>query len=116
MYYRALQRALGNKRNFHLCAILWRGKSIIRIGINRDKTHPKALRRFLNGQEVAHLHAEMDALIASQPGDVLEVLRIKKKSQTLTMAKPCKVCQKWITRSGISKVRYTNWDGIWQDL
>jgi len=62
------------------------------------------------------MHAEMNVLRFSQPGDELEVLRFKKKNNQLTMAKPCKICEKEIRRSGIKKVRYTNWDGQWEEM
>ena len=115
LYYQARARALANGRGHHLAAILRRRRKPVRVGINNNKTHPKAKRQFSNGKEVACLHAEMDALIAAQPGDTLEVMRWLKNG-TLTMAMPCEHCQKWIRQRGISKVRYTDWDGQWQTL
>ena len=64
LYYQARARALANGRGHHLAAILRRRRKPVRVGINNNKTHPKAKRQFSNGKEVACLHAEMDALIA----------------------------------------------------
>ncbi len=115
LYYRARDRALSNGRGHHLAAVLWRKRRPVRVGINRNKTHPKARRTFSGGHEAACLHAEMDALIAAQPGDVLEVMRWLKDG-SLTMAKPCEHCQRWIKASGVRKVRYTDWNGQWKEM
>lgn len=115
LYYRARDQALANGRNHHLAAVLWRKRKPVRIGTNRNKTHPRAVRTFEDNSQAACLHAEMDALIAAQPGDTLEVLRWLKDGR-LTMAKPCEHCQKWIRESRIRKVRYTNWEGQWETL
>lgn len=115
LYYQARDRALANGRGHHLAAILRRKRRPVRVGINRNKTHPKAKRAFPSGHEAACLHAEMDALIAAQPGDTLEVIRWLKDG-TVTMAMPCEHCQRWIRERGIRKVRYTDWNGQWKTL
>lgn len=100
---------------FHLAAILWRGKSPIRVGTNHAKTHPKFGRKYKDGTYKHHLHAEMDVLRFARPGDRLEVMRWRADGQ-LTMSKPCQWCMFHIQRCGISEVRYTDWDGNWQKL
>jgi deoxycytidylate deaminase len=96
-----------------VAAILRRGKSVIKIGVNSDKTHPFALRFFHNGW-AASLHAEMVVLLASEPGDIIEVLRVNKFG--LCMAKPCEHCMKRILEKRISEVRYTDENGEWQTM
>lgn len=116
MYYEAEQRAKSNGAEmFHLAAILWRGKSPIRVGTNCAKTHPKFGRKYKDGTYKFHLHAEMDVLRFARPGDRLEVMRWRADGE-LTMSKPCKWCIGHIKRYGISEVRYTDWDGKWQEL
>ena len=41
MYYKAKNLAMNNGRTYHLAAILKRGKNIIRIGENTNKTSNK---------------------------------------------------------------------------
>lgn len=105
-----------NGWNYHICALLFRGKTLIRVGINRKKTHPIARRVVKDGFEEFTLHAEMDALIASEPGDTLYVLRVLKDGTTLANAKPCKWCRKVIKDKGIDKVFYTDSEGKFRRL
>ena len=115
MYYRAKNLALNNGRNYHVAAILWRNGKAVRIGENTSKTHPKFKRKYADGTWGSHMHAEMNVLRFSKPGDVLEVIRFSKCGH-LTMAKPCQFCEKEIKKAGIKKVRYTNWSGSWEEL
>lgn len=106
--------AMNNGGPFHLAAILWRGKSMVRIGTNQDKTHPAFHRKYKNGS--AHnLHAEMDVLRFAKPGDTIVVMRWSAKGE-LTMAKPCPHCQGFIKEAGISEVTYSDWDGEMQTM
>lgn len=116
MYYRkAKEVAMNNGEIFHIAAILIRNKHIVRIGTNSSKTHPKFRRLYRNGGEGAHLHAEMDVLRFARPGDCLLVLRFSANG-TLTMAKPCEHCQKFIRQLDLGKVKYTDWDGQIQEF
>jgi deoxycytidylate deaminase len=110
VYYKARRIALNNDQRYHIVALLYRNKSIIRIGYNQCKTHRRFGRVQDNGFENYHLHAEMDALISSKPGDRLFVLRFSKNGD-LTMAKPCKYCMEFIKSHGIKCVHFSNWDG-----
>jgi len=116
VYYKAKQKAINNGRTYHLVAILRRKGQVIKIGENTDKTHPKYKRHYPNGDCQAHMHAEMNVLRFSQPGDTLEVLRFSRNNHSRTMAKPCKLCMHFIRKSGIKKVRYTNWNGEWEEI
>ncbi len=105
----AKEMAMSNGCAFHLAAFLKRGKTLIRIGVNQDIQHPRFFRHS-NGNHFAFLHAEMDALIASRPGDTLIVTRWQKNG-IVTMSRPCKHCQEFIKKAGIGKVIYSNWNG-----
>ena len=35
---------------------------------------------------------------------------------TVTMAKPCYFCQKYLRSNGVTSVKYTDWDGQWQKM
>jgi deoxycytidylate deaminase len=56
------------------------------------------------------MHAEMNVLRWSRPGDTLIVYRFKKDGSP-TMAKPCSDCRRMIITCGIKKVTYTDWEG-----
>lgn len=110
MYYKAKKKALANNQEFHVAAVLMRKKHTVRIGTNQNKTHPKYRRKYADGSFRSHLHAEMDVLRFAEPGDIIYVLRFDKRGN-LTMAKPCKFCQKHIRLHGIKTVHYSDWDG-----
>ncbi len=116
MYYKAKQLAVNNGRTFHIAAILRRKGKVVRIGENTNKTHPRFRRQYEDGEWAANMHAEMNVLRFAQPGDIVEVMRFSKCSHELTMAKPCPLCMKHLKESGISKVRYTNWQGDWETI
>jgi len=107
---KAKKIGFNNGHAFHLAAILFRGKDIIKIGTNSTKTHPKYHRVYSNGDEGSHLHAEMSVLRFSKPGDVITVMRWNSKGE-LTMSMPCTYCQEFIKDAGIKTVIYSNWDG-----
>ena len=116
MYYEARQKALSNGRTYHLAAILRRNGKVVRVGENTNKTHPRFTRTYKDGSVASHMHAEMNVLRFAQPRDELEVLRFKKCDHLFTMAKPCVLCEKEIRKAGIKKVRYTNWEGNWEEM
>ena len=116
MYYQARNLALNNGRTYHLAAILRRNGNVVKIGENTSKTHPRFKRQYADGTWGSHMHAEMNVLRFAKPGDELEVLRFRKWSHERTMAKPCSLCLNEIRKVGIKKVRYTNWDGNWEEM
>lgn len=116
MYYEAREKAMNNGRVYHLAAILRRKGRVVRVGINSSKTHPRFTRTYPDGSIASHMHAEMDALRFSQPGDTLEVMRFKKCEDGLAMAKPCQYCMRHIQHAGIKSVKYTNPEGVWEEM
>jgi tRNA(Arg) A34 adenosine deaminase TadA len=116
VYYRAKNLAINNGRAYHLAAILRRNGKVIRVGENTNKTHPRFKRQYEDGSWASHMHAEMNVLRFAEPGDVIEVLRYTKCNHMLTMAKPCSLCMNEMKKSGIKKVRYTNWLGNWEEI
>ena len=114
MYYQAKKKAVSNGRTYHLAAILRRNGKVVCVGENTCKTHPRFKRQYPDGTWASHMHAEMNVLRFSKPGDEIEVLRFKKCDHARTMARPCKLCMKEMRKAGIKRVRYTNWDGEWE--
>lgn len=115
MYYKAKEKALDNGQVYHLAAVLFRGKRVVRIGTNSEKTHPRFTRTYADGSCRSHLHAEMDVLRFAKPGDRIFVLRFSAEGE-LTMAKPCTHCQHHLCESGINEVIFSNWKGEYEKL
>lgn len=101
---------MNNGHDFHVVAILKRGKAVVKIGACTHKTHPKSSKKFKSGDVVHSMHAEANVLRNYKPGDQLIVLRFTKAGE-LTMAKPCPHCQEQIEKLDLKKVVYSNWDG-----
>ncbi len=116
MYYEAKNLALSNGRQYHLAAILLRKGRVVKIGENTSKTHPRFQRQYSDGTWASHMHAEMNVLRFAEPGDEIEVIRFKKCDHTMTMARPCPLCMNHLRAAGIKRVRYTNWDGEWEEI
>lgn len=116
VYYKAKELALSNGRTYHIAAILRRNGIVVKVGENTDKTHPRFKRQYDDGSWASHMHAEMNVLRFAKPGDTLEVIRFKKCNHEWTMARPCSLCTAQLIKSGIKKVRYTNWNGEWEEM
>ena len=58
MYYTAREKAINNGGLYHLAAILRRGKSVIKVGENTFKTHPRFKRIYPDGTYGSHMHAD----------------------------------------------------------
>ena len=116
MYYRAKEKAISNGRTYHLAAILRRKGKVVKIGENTDKTHPRFKRQYEDGTWASHMHAEMNVLRFAKPGDEIEVIRFTKHDHRWTMARPCYRCMQEMKKAGIAKVRYTNWQGAWEEI
>lgn len=102
--------ALSNRQAYHLTAYLYRGQSLIKMGTNTEKTHPRYIRTYKSGHCGAELHAEMSVLTRAKPGDTLVVFRWTKDG-CLNMSHPCEHCMTFIRQAGIKKVIYSDWDG-----
>jgi deoxycytidylate deaminase len=85
-------------------AVLCSGSNVINIGYNKqDKTHTIAKNYYSQT-----IHAEIDCLIGitipSNP--ILYVARINSEGQ-IRNSKPCKHCQKILSKLGIKKIYFT---------
>ena len=114
MYYEAKSKALNNGDLFHLAAYTRDGK----IGVNRQsRSTAKFRKRYSNSRETYHeIHAEVDLVIHSKViPKRINVVRFFKDG-TPTMAKPCVHCQNFLRMKGVETVRYTNWNGEWEEM
>lgn len=118
MYYpaKALEIALNNDQQYHLAAWVKSGAEFT-FGVNSERCSKRFMRRYNDGSTRYHVHAEMDLLIkmGRDVADEICVIRFKRNGD-ITMAKPCRHCQKYLKRYGVKRVRYTNWDGQWERM
>jgi deoxycytidylate deaminase len=112
-YERAAKQAAkkSTHRTFNLGAVLVAKGSIVATGCN--------LAGF-GGLEMKYgNHAEARILdnppTIAKKGAVLYVVRLT-KSGKFAMSKPCKSCTRMIKMRNVSKVYYTDHDGIWQKM
>lgn len=113
MYYAARQRALENDSSFHLAAYTNEGE----IGTNRKRKTAKFRRRYSKGGQFCHeLHAEVDLVIhCKRVPQKINVMRFTKDGKR-TMARPCVHCQNFLRHVGVKRVRFTNWEGQWEEM
>jgi len=115
VYYEARDRALRNNDLFHLAAFSKRSGT---IGVcNSKRGTSKFRKRYKNCKDVFYeIHAEVDLILRlREVPDKIHVVRFFKDG-TPTMAKPCIHCQHFLKHKGVKAVRYTNWDGEWEEM
>lgn len=113
VYYEARSRALNNGTDFHLAAFTSRGE----IGVNTLKGSARFRRRYPNSRGFHHeRHAEVALLISCRvvPRKI-SVVRFTKDGRP-TMAMPCVHCQNFLRHAGVKRVRFTNWEGAWEEM
>lgn len=96
----------------HVAFLVHRNK-IIKIGWNKNRTHPEIKNHPYHAGKVG-IHAELDCLLKSGREDLsdhnLVVLRIDKNSK-LANSKPCSGCKSLIKQFGVKNVFYSNSSG-----
>lgn len=104
-----------------VAALVILGKSEY-FGYNMSsKSHPQMLRTFRNGQFGACTHAEVSALnkVPRQSRHLATIFVARwTKDGTLTMARPCYMCQDFLSINGLNRrnIWYSNWEGGWDCL
>jgi deoxycytidylate deaminase len=105
-------------------AVISNKSRVVSWGISLKKTHPTQGRynkiRFAEnkgepGIDIAHIHAEMDALNRSKRKDLKgHTMYIYRESMVgnLSMCRPCKGCMQALIDRGIKKIVYTTPNGV----
>lgn len=105
-------------RTRHFAFILNKNK-ILKIGINRQKTHPILKNRKYNYGHWTKLHAEADAVIKSgeidQSNNKMLTFRFD-SSNNLNIGKPCKFCMKLLKDCNFKTIVYSNELGKFEKL
>lgn len=107
-------RKSGSK--YRLGAVLVKKRRIINTGFNdMSRSHPIMRKYKPYGNPPKNLHAEVACCIGLSPEAVknadLYVVRVLKNG-AWAMAKPCKICRKYLTAMGVKNVFYTNFAGL----
>ena len=103
--------------DYHLCAIIVRGGSVISVGFNKVNTnafveHYADIARGRGRDWCLSTHAEQDAILKARgkvnlKGCKIFVARRKKIDGSPGMARPCPICENALYSYGIRKAYYT---------
>lgn len=110
--YEAAKRSLGIKKGWGKvgAALVHKKHGLICSRPNILKTHPLLVKYtnfpFLHAESSCIIHHGMDNCY----GCDLYITRVKKNG-TMTMAKPCDICQALMMEVGIKNFYYTDWSG-----
>jgi len=115
----ARDKALSNGQQFHVAALLLRRGKLIDLqsngGFHKEATRYLYSYEYKQVEHVCESHAETRVLSKVKKGDKLVVLRFFKDG-SITMAKPCEICQMKLKQVGLTNVVYTDWSGKFQRL
>ena len=119
-YMLARRQAEKSVSRFRLGAVLARKNRAISTGYNdMRKTHTLMQKYNHDKTWAPGLHAEVDACIGVPRAELLAsdlyVVRIL-KSGKVALAKPCKICQRFIADVGIHAVYYSINDNEWGSM
>jgi len=116
----AIRMAEKSPSKFRLGAVLAYRNQVLSTGHNdMAKTHPLQQKYAKNISFALGLHAEVDACLGVPKTDLygadLYVARILKNGK-IAMAKPCRICQRFILDVGIRRVYYSFSNEGWEEL
>lgn len=101
---------------YHLCAVIVRGGSVVSVGYNKRSTNSfvEHYGDRARGERdwCLSTHAEMDAVLKARgkidlQGCKIFVARKRKLDGACAMARPCEICQHILYNYGIRKAYYT---------
>lgn len=113
----ATEKQYDNQIDYHLCAIIVRGGSVISVGFNKHNTnafveHYTDLARGRGRDFCLSTHAEQDAILKARGkvdlrGCKIFVARRLRLNGKPGMARPCPICENALNSYGIRKAYYT---------
>lgn len=108
-------------RRTKMGAALFCGPNLLSVGFNvYTKSHPVVKMHKGDKPFLHNIHAEQLALIKRKHYDHNGNLTMYVWRETQDgkpgMSKPCDMCEHLLREAGISKVRYINEDGSWEEL
>ena len=110
---RCLEECEKSTYRFRIGAVIFKGSRIISSGHNDIRSTSQIKDKYKKFEN--SLHAEQAALMnidwSKVKGCSILVIKISSSKGILSMAKPCKICQKLLTHIGIHNVYYSNEKG-----
>jgi len=113
----ANEKQYSNQIDYHLCAIIVRGGSVISVGFNKHNTnafveHYADIARGRGRDFCLSTHAEQDAILKARNkvdlrGCKIFVARRLRLNGKPGMARPCPICENALNSYGIRKAYYT---------
>lgn len=113
----ANEKDYGDQIDYHLCAIIVRGGSVISVGYNKHNTnafveHYADIARGRGRDFCLSTHAEQDAILKARNkvdlrGTKIFVARRLRLNGKPGMARPCPICENALNSYGIRKAYYT---------
>lgn len=113
----ATDKDYGDQIDYHLCAIIVRGGSVISVGYNKHNTnafveHYADIARGRGRDFCLSTHAEQDAILKARNkvdlrGTKIFVARRLRLNGKPGMARPCPICENALNSYGIRKAYYT---------
>ncbi len=91
-----------------LGAVVVRGSVILGSATNRFRNLPENVS---NGHRSTHAEVAALSLVGDATGTHLYVSRVT-RAGNLTMSRPCRACRQAIVNAGVSRVTWTDWDGV----
>ena len=113
---KALHPTVRNMRSCHVAFLVFKGK-IIKIGFNKNKSHPRNLQHpyYHTDGSLPGIHAELDCCLKAGEDDLSKYSMIVIRhnlSMELAISKPCIGCQSVLKQFGITDVYYSTSYGI----
>ena len=110
---RCLEECEKSQYRFHIGAVIFKGSRIISSGHNDIRSTSQIKDKYKKFEN--SLHAEQAALMninwSKVKGYSILVIKISPSKGILSMAKPCKICQKLLVHIGIRNIYYSNEKG-----
>jgi deoxycytidylate deaminase len=113
----ATEKDYGDQIDYHLCAIIVRGGSVISVGYNKHNTNAFVeyytdITRGKGRDFCLSTHAEQDAILRARNkvdlrGCKIFVARRLRLNGKPGMARPCPICENTLNSYGIRKAYYT---------
>lgn len=111
------RQKLSKKFRCNHLAVIFKGNSILAIGENSHKTHPKT--QIYGYPSFCKIHAELSACIRFGKEDCskysIAVVRIDRNGK-FNQSRPCPGCQNVLRQLNFRKIYFTNETGNWEKL
>lgn len=100
---------LSQHSRFKLGAVIVKGASVLSVGVNKHKTHPRQTNPHTK-QKGQSIHAELSAILGLSAkklrGSTIYIARVLSRGN-VEIAKPCVVCRTLIEEVGIKRIVWT---------